>query len=96
MNIADHIHRGAGDHGLRAALLFEGAPITYRVCDEMSSQAAHVFASAGVKPGDRVALFLPNTPEFVFAYLGALKLGAIAVSMNTTLKCDEAAFLLAD
>jgi long-chain acyl-CoA synthetase len=96
MNIAEHIGRGARDYPERAALLFEGLPVTYGECDEMSSKAAGVFASAGVKAGDRVALFLGNSPEFVIAYLGALKLGAIAVSMNATLKRDEAALLIAD
>jgi long-chain acyl-CoA synthetase len=96
MNIAEHVGRGATDYPERVAILFDGMAITYRECDELSSKAAGVFASAGVNAGDRVALFLPNSPEFVIAYLGILKLGAIAVSMNATLKCDEAAFLLAD
>ncbi|MEO6829239.1 MAG: AMP-binding protein [Acidobacteriaceae bacterium] len=96
MNIADHIVRGSTNYPERIALLFEGQPITYRECDELSSKAASAFASAGVKAGDRVALFLPNIPEFVTAYLGALKLGAIAVSMNANLQPDEAAFFFAD
>ncbi len=96
MNIAEHVVRWARDCPERAALLFEGRSIRYRECDEISSRAAAVFAAAGVKAGDRVALFLPNGPEFVASYLGALKLGAIAVSMNATLKRDEAAFLFAD
>lgn len=96
MNIADYIVRGSRSHPERAALLFEGHAITYRECDELSSKAASVFASDGVEIGDRVALFLPNIPEFVIAYLGALKLGALAVSMNATLQPQEAAFLLAD
>ena len=96
MNVAGHVVRWSREFPERPALLFEGSAITYRECDEMSSKAAAVFASAGVSAGDRVALFLPNGPEFVFAYLGALKLGAIAVSINATLKSDEAAFLFAD
>lgn len=96
MNIAEHIGRGAKEYPERPALVFDGLVITYRECGEMSSKAAGVFAAAGVQHGDRVALFLPNAPQFVFAYLGVLKLGAIAVSMNATLQCDEAAVLLAD
>lgn len=96
MNIAGHIGRGAKDYPTRPALVFDSLPITYRECDEMSSKAAGVFASAGVQTGDRVALFLPNSPQFVFAYLGVLKLGAIAVSMNATLQREEAALLITD
>jgi long-chain acyl-CoA synthetase len=96
MNIAEHIENGAKEYPDRPAIVFDGAAITYRECDAMSSKAAGVFASAGVQTGDRVALFLPNAPQFVFAYFGVLKLGAIAVSMNSTLQRDEAAVLLAD
>ena len=96
MNVAEHIERGARDYPERPALLFEGRPMSYRECHELSSRAAGAFRSAGVAKGDRVALFLPNVPEFVVAYLGALKLGAIAVSMNAGLKNDETGFILAD
>jgi long-chain acyl-CoA synthetase len=96
MNIAEHIERGARDFPRRIALLFEGREISYRELDELSSRAAGAFQAAGVEASDRVALFLPNIPEFAIAYLGALKLGAIAVSMNAGLKENEAAFILAD
>jgi long-chain acyl-CoA synthetase len=96
MNICEHVERGSRDHPERAALVWEGIPISYAECEQKSSQAAGVFAAGGVKAGDRVALFLPNSPDFVFAYLGALKLGAIAVSLNATQTEDETAFALAD
>jgi long-chain acyl-CoA synthetase len=96
MNVAEHIERGARDYPERPALLFEGRPMSYRECHQLSSQAAGAFRSAGVAKGDRVALFLPNVPEFVVAYLGVLKLGAIAVSMNAGLKNDETGFVLSD
>jgi long-chain acyl-CoA synthetase len=96
MNICEHVGRGSCDHPERAALLWDGRPISYRELDERSARAASVFASAGVKAGDRVAVFLPNLPAFVIAYLGALKIGAIVVSLNATQKEEEVAFVLAD
>jgi long-chain acyl-CoA synthetase len=96
MNIAEHIERGSREFPERIALVFEGCAIAYQELDELSSRAAGAFHSAGIEAGDRVALFLPNIPEFAIAYLGALKLGAIAVSMNASLKENEAAFILAD
>jgi long-chain acyl-CoA synthetase len=96
MNICEHVGRGSRGHPQQAALLWDGRPISYRELDERSARAAGVFASAGVKAGDRVALFLPNLPAFVIAYLGALKIGAIVVSLNATQKEDEIAFVLAD
>jgi long-chain acyl-CoA synthetase len=96
MNISEHVERGSRDHPERAALLWDGRPISYRECNERSARAAGLFASAGVKAGDRVALFLPNLPAFVIAYLGALKIGAIVVSLNATHKEEEIAFVLGD
>lgn len=96
MNIAHHIERGAREYPERPALVFEGRDITYGECDKAASKTAGALMEAGVKLGDRVALFLPNVPEFAFAYLGALKLGAIAVSINANLKRDEVEFLLKD
>jgi long-chain acyl-CoA synthetase len=96
MNISEHVERGSRDYPERAALVWDGNPISYAECEQRSSQAAGVFAAAGVKAADRVALFLPNSPDFVFAYLGVLKLGAIAVSLNATQTEDETAFALAD
>jgi long-chain acyl-CoA synthetase len=96
MNIAEHIQRGAREHPDRPAVIFEGKEISYQSCDQLSSRAAAAFAETGVTAGDRVALFLPNVPEFAVAYLGALKLGAIAVSINANLKHDDVAFILRD
>jgi long-chain acyl-CoA synthetase len=96
MNICQHVGRGSRDYPERAALLWDGCPISYRECDDRSARAASIFASAGVKAGDRVALFLPNQPAFVIAYLGALKIGAIVVSLNATQKEEEVAVVLAD
>jgi long-chain acyl-CoA synthetase len=96
MNIADHIQRGAREYPNRPALIFEGKEFSYRYCDELSSRAAAVFADAGVAAGDRVALFLRNMPEFCIAYLGALKLGAIAVSINANVKHDDVMSILSD
>ncbi len=50
----------------------------------------------GIKRGDCIALFLPNIPEFVISYLGILKIGAVAVSINVMLKTDEVRFILND
>ena len=96
MNIADHIERGSRDYPDRPALIFDGDEITYRECDQSASKAAGAFAAAGVQAGDRVALFLPNATEFALAYLGALKLGAVAVSINANLKRNEVEFILDD
>jgi long-chain acyl-CoA synthetase len=89
MNIAEHVQRGAASYPDRIALMFEGQSWTYCELDDQSSQAAGMFAADGLRAGDRIALYLPNLPEFAIAYLGILKLGAIAVSISTGWKHDE-------
>ncbi|MGC2402548.1 MAG: AMP-binding protein, partial [Acidobacteriaceae bacterium] len=96
MNISEHVGRGSRAHPGRPALLWDGRAVSYLETDDRSSRAAGVFASAGVKAGDRVALFLPNLPAFVIAYLGVLKIGAIAVSLNATQTKEEIAYALAN
>jgi len=66
-----------------------GRDFTYSVTDQVSSRFAAALASLGVKRGDRVAIFLPNTPQFVFAFFGILKAGGIVVNNNPLYKERE-------
>src|SRR5438876_5070301 len=76
--VADHSHeRGDG-----SALLFKGRTIIWRDLDRASDALAHALAGEGVKEGDRVALLLPNCPQFIIAELAAWKLGAIVAPQN--------------
>lgn len=68
---------------------YQGRDFTYLELDDLSSRFASALVSLGVKRGDRVAIFLPNTPQFVFAFFGILKAGAIAVSNNPLYKERE-------
>jgi long-chain acyl-CoA synthetase len=80
----------------RPALLAEGRASTYRELDEQSGRLAAALGSLGVRRGDRVALYLPNLPEFAVAYYAALKRGAIAVSVSAAARGEELAYMLAD
>jgi long-chain acyl-CoA synthetase len=64
------------------ALLFYGKKITYGELDRLANQFARALAGLGIRKGDRVALMLPNIPQMVIAYYGALRTGAIAVPTN--------------
>lgn len=96
MNIAQHVERGGCDFAERPALIFEGQTFTYAGLDELAGRSAHLLAELGIGQSDRVALFLPNIPEFVIAYLAIQKLGGIAVSVNARLRRNEVGFVLAD
>lgn len=96
MNIADSVERGSSLFPHQTALVFEEKSFTYQELDRLASRVANGLRGLGVNQGDRVALFLPNIPEFIFSYLGILKLGAIAVSVNIMFKTEEVSYILND
>ncbi len=96
MNIAYNIERARRFFPSKPALRFEGRNYTYQHLDELVNRMANGLRSLGVTKGERVAIFLPNVPEFIITYLATLKLGAIAVSVNAMLKKEEVRFNLAD
>ena len=65
-------------------LLFKGATMSYRALEQQSDSFAAALAAQGVRPGDRVALLLPNSPQFFVAEFGAWKAGAVVVPLNPT------------
>lgn len=62
--------------------IFKDATITYKEMDEMTDRLATGLYHLGVRKGDRVGLFIPNTPQFVIAYYAILKIGGIVVATN--------------
>jgi long-chain acyl-CoA synthetase len=82
--LLDYLTETARAHGDRPALLFKGATITYARLERESDAFAAALAAQGVRRGDRVAICLPNCPQFLVAELGAWKIGAIACPFNPT------------
>jgi long-chain acyl-CoA synthetase len=70
--------------------------MSYAELDTASDQLAVGLAARGLRPGDAVALQLPNVPQFLVAYFGILKAGCVAVPMNVLFKAAEAAHVLRD
>jgi long-chain acyl-CoA synthetase len=66
-----------------------GATLSYRQLQDQVNRFAAALAALGVKKGDRVALMLPNLPQFVISFYGALKVGAIVVNTNPTYTARE-------
>ncbi|KYC37950.1 long-chain fatty acid--CoA ligase [Scytonema hofmannii PCC 7110] len=96
MNIAHHIERGHLLFPEKIALIFEERSFTYKELDLLAGRVANSLRGLGIQRGDRVALFLPNIPEFIISYLGILKIGAVAVSLNVMLKTSEVRYILND
>jgi long-chain acyl-CoA synthetase len=96
MNVSSALRGWARHDPDRPAILFEGRRLSYGALDDLASRVAGALLARGVGPGDRVALHLPNIPEFVACYLGTLRAGAVAVSVNPSLTAAEVGFLLED
>lgn len=90
------LDRAAATWPDRVALDFLGATTTYRELADAVARAAQVLLDLGVRPGDRVALAIPNCPQHVVAFQAALRVGAVVVEHNPTYTSGELAHQLAD
>jgi acyl-CoA synthetase (AMP-forming)/AMP-acid ligase II len=83
-------------HGATEALVSteDAVRVTYAGLAGEVDRYARGFVAAGVGAGDRVALWAPNSPEWMLAALGALRAGAVLVPLNTRFKGGEAAYIL--
>jgi long-chain acyl-CoA synthetase len=82
--LLDYLDELAGGHASKTALLFKGGSVSYGQLDAESTACAAALWSLGVRKGDRVALLLPNCPQFFVAEFGAWKIGAVVVGVNPT------------
>lgn len=82
--------------GGRTALKFRGADISYNRLCSLVSDFAQKLNAHGVSQGDRVALLLYDSPEWVACFLAAVSSGAIAVPINTYLPAQDVQFILRD
>jgi len=78
------------------ALYFQGTELSYGEMDALVDRFAEALQDLGVRKGDRVALYLPNIPQFVIAYYGALRIGAVVVAVSPLYKERELAHILTD
>ena len=78
------------------ACRFAGTTTTYAELDEQSGRVAAGFRSAGLSPGQVVALQLPNIQPFLSAYFGALKAGLVVLPLNPLLMAPEVEYHLTD
>ncbi|MGE5253478.1 MAG: AMP-binding protein, partial [Planctomycetaceae bacterium] len=66
----------------KTALVFIDSKISYRQLDELANRFAHALIDMGAKPGDKVAMLMPNMPQLVAAVYGAWRAGAVVVMNN--------------
>src|SRR5271156_5235047 len=83
-------------HPDRIALRCDDLQFTFAELDAAAARVATLLEQAGVQPGDRVGVMLPNTPAFAIAFYGIIYRGAVAVPMNPLLKAREVAYYLSN
>jgi long-chain acyl-CoA synthetase len=81
--------RSARRFGARPCLRYQGRTLTYAEVDRLASRFAAALLGLGLKKGDRVAVFSPNTPQFVASYFGILEAGGIVVPCSPLYKERE-------
>ncbi|HZM29388.1 MAG TPA: FadD3 family acyl-CoA ligase [Acidimicrobiales bacterium] len=81
-------------HGDREALVDGDVRLSFAELAAAVDDAARAYVAAGIEPGDRVALWAPNSGAWVIAVLGAFRAGAVVVTVNTRFKGGEAAHVL--
>lgn len=94
--LTEYLRAWAKDRPQRPAVIFYGHVTTYADLDRQSDRFAALLQSKGVGKGDRVAVFLPNCPQFHIVFFGILKLGAIHVPVSPLSRAFELAYELND
>jgi acyl-CoA synthetase (AMP-forming)/AMP-acid ligase II len=88
------VRAAAEQFGGKKALVDGGASFTFTELEAASIEASRAFIAAGLRHGDRVAVWAPNVHEWVVAALGLQSAGGVLVPLNTRLKGGEAGYIL--
>ncbi len=94
--VFEYLRDNAREFPDRTAIVFYGKQVTYGELDRMSEQFAHFLIAAGLKKGDRIALFLPSCPQYHIAHYGINKMGGVIVPCSPLFKQWELAYQLRD
>jgi long-chain acyl-CoA synthetase len=96
LNLAIMLREAAKENPTKPVILFDGGRMTYAELDHLSDRVAAGLRRNGIRPGDAIALQLPNVPQFLLAYFGILKNGSVVVPLNVLLKAPELEYHLSD
>lgn len=94
--ICDYVRERARTNPDKVAYIFYGAQLTFGELDRQSERLAALLRAHGIVKGDRVAVFLPNIPQFIVSFHAILKAGGIHVPVNPMLKAEELVHVLTD
>lgn len=96
MNLARLVEDAAQNFAERPVLITENQRISFNKLNSSVNAISHLLKQTGITKGDKVALMLPNIPEFVYSYFAIVKLGAVVVPLNTASTASELLYFLED
>ncbi len=96
MQLGKLVEKWAEQRPNQPALVCDGREISFSELNKSVNRVANGLRNLGVREGDRVAIMLPNIPEFVYTFYACQKLGAVAVPFNTMYKGKEITHILRD
>ena len=91
--VDSHLAEGRGE---KTALLSGDRAISYRQLSEAVNRFGHALLELGVRMEERVAFLLPDSPEWAYVFFGVIKIGAVAIPLNTLLSSADYEYLLND
>ena len=96
MSLKLMLEKVAGQYREKTAIVSGECRLSYADLDKASNKVANALIRKGVNRGDRVAMLLSNSPEFVITFFGIVKAGAIAVPLDPQYRLEELAALFND
>ena len=94
LNVREFLESAVERNADAPLLVWQGTETSYADFNAEVDRAARVWHDAGLRKGDRLAFMLDNSPDFLFAWLGAAKLGGILVAVNTGFRAEETRYLV--
>ena len=94
MNLRELVNNQAIKYEDKTFMYWEDITISYSQIDELSNKVANFLYDLGIRKGDKVSVYLPNMPEYVYLYLGIPKIGAVTGPVNALFKAREVKFVV--
>jgi acyl-CoA synthetase (AMP-forming)/AMP-acid ligase II len=89
MNIVKLLEKQAERFSEKPAIIFQDQPVTFRQLRDSSFKLANSLKNLGIKKGEKIAIYLPNWPEYIYSYLAIWCIGATAVPLDFMLTDEE-------
>lgn len=96
ISLGDVLRKSASTSPDQIAITYFGTNLSFKELDELVDRFAEALQNLGIEKGDRIGIYLPNIPQFVIAYYGALRAGGIVAACSPLYKENEIAHILKD